>query len=73
MFMQEVYPISSVLARKNSPACYHTGEFVLILINYSSPHSQNRIYDAFFLLMWLLRHINITKYSYECKHSTNIR
>lgn len=47
MFMQEVYPISSVLARKNSPACYHTGEFVLILINYSSPHSQNRIYDAF--------------------------
>lgn len=47
MFMEEVYPISSVLARKNSPACYHTGEFVLILINYSSPHSQNRIYDAF--------------------------
>ena len=34
--MEEVYPISSVLARKNSPACYHTGEFVLILINYSS-------------------------------------
>lgn len=72
MFMEEVYPISSVLARKTH---LHVTTQVspFIHINYSSPHSQNRIYDAFFLLMWLLRHINITKYSYECKHSTNIR
>ena len=25
-----------------------------------SPHSQNRLYKAFLLLMWLLRHINLT-------------
>ena len=36
-------------------------------------HSQNRISDAFLLLMWSLRHINIARGSYECKHSTFLR
>ena len=33
--------------------------------NYSEPHSQNRIFDAYLLLMWLLRHINCVKYAYK--------
>lgn len=44
----------------------------LYIRNYSEPHSQNRIFRCFHLLMWLLRPINIIKYSYECRHSTNI-
>ncbi len=27
--------------------------------SYSEPHSQNRLCEAFFLLMWLLRHITL--------------
>ena len=27
--------------------------------NYSEPHSQNRYFVAFLLLMWLLRHIKL--------------
>ena len=30
-----------------------------IFCNYSEPHSQNRLYEASFLLMWLLRHIKL--------------
>ena len=33
--------------------------------NYSEPHSQNRCFTAFLLLMWLLRHINCVKYAYK--------
>ena len=40
--------------------------------NYSEPHSQNRLCEAFLLLMWLLRPIKIINCSYECKHSTLI-
>lgn len=28
-------------------------------VNYSAPHSQNRLFEASFLLMWLLRHIEL--------------
>jgi len=35
--MEEVYPISSVLARKNSPACYHTGESFLSILTIHHP------------------------------------
>ena len=36
------------------------------------PHSQNRIYDACLLLMWLLRNIHFVRYAYVCKHPTHI-
>ena len=42
-------------------------------VNYSAPHSQNRLSEASFLLMWLLRRINSAAQSYECKHSTPVR
>lgn len=42
-------------------------------VNYSAPHSQNRLFEAFLLLMWLLRRINSAAQSYECKHSTPVR
>ena len=44
MFMEEVYPIFSVLARKNSPACYHTGEFALFL--HYSVHRSLSLYTS---------------------------
>ena len=31
----------------------------IIIRNYSEPHSQNRIFDASILLMWLPRHIKL--------------
>ena len=42
-------------------------------VNYSAPHSQNRLSEASFLLMWLLRRINSAAQSYECEHSTPVR
>ena len=33
--------------------------FTKIYCNYSEPHSQNRIFDASILLMWLPRHIKL--------------
>lgn len=47
--------------KKNSPACFHTGESFLICLNYSAPHSQNRIFDAYLLLMWLLISVHVRK------------
>ena len=38
----------------------------------SEPHSQNRLSEASFLLMWLLRRINSAAQSYEYKHSTPV-
>ena len=42
------------------------GEFLELLMNrltssknYSEPHSQNRLFKAHLLLMWLPRHINL--------------
>ena len=48
----------SPYARKNSRHCR---EFMTFLFhsNYSEPHSQNRIFDASILLMWLPRHIKL--------------
>ena len=39
--------------------------FSIVYCNYSEPPAQNRIFDAFLLLMWLLRHINCVKYAYK--------
>ncbi len=36
--------------------------------NYSEPHSQNRLCEAFLLLMWLLRPINFQNIAHSCKH-----
>ena len=41
-------------------------------VNYSAPHSQNRIFDAFLLLMWLLRQRNFQNYAHSCKHDSQI-
>jgi len=38
--------------------------------NYSEPHSQNRYFVAFLLLMWLFSPYK-TSYLPECKHSQN--
>ena len=38
--------------------------------NYSEPHSQNRYFVAFLLLMWLFSPYK-TAYLPECKHSQN--
>ena len=56
MFMEEVYPISPVLARKNSPACYHTGESFLSILTIHHPIRKIASYDAFLLLVNDLAH-----------------
>ena len=40
--------------------------------NYSEPHSQNRSFRAYFLLMWLLRQRNFHKSDHSCKHASQI-